>query len=301
MHPTLEKVLSDIESVLLGKQHEIKLSLACLLAGGHLLLEDLPGMGKTTLSKALAKALNLQFNRVQFTSDLFPADLLGVSIYRREEHRFQFMRGPVFCQVLLADEINRTPPKTQSALLEAMAEGQVSVDGESHALPEPFFVIATQNPQFQSGTFPLPESQLDRFTMCLQLGYPSPESERQLLAGSAESALAVMPQSLSALDVVSMKDEAQGLHVSPSLIDYVQRLLQATRGGETFDYGLSPRAGMALIACAKAWAYFDGRDYVSPDDIQAVFIAVCRHRLQGGSMAWVTQKLEAILTATAVV
>lgn len=301
MQGKLAQVLSDIDAVLLGKQHAVKLSLACLLAGGHLLLEDLPGMGKTTLSKALAKALNLSFNRVQFTADLFPSDLLGVSVYRREEDRFQFVRGPVFCHILLADEINRTPPKTQSALLEAMAEGQVSVDGESHILPEPFFVIATQNPQFQSGTYPLPESQLDRFTMCLSLGYPSPETERALLLGNAEDALQSMPQRLSGEQMLAIKTEVAGLHVSPALVDYLQRLLQASRDSEHFEHGLSPRAGMSVLACARAWAYLNDRDHVTPDDIQAVFIPVCSHRLQGDSPQWVAQRLEAIVAATPVV
>jgi len=297
----LSQVLCDIDAVLLGKHHAVKLSLACLLAGGHLLLEDMPGMGKTTLSKALAKALNLSFNRVQFTADLFPSDLLGVSVYRREEDRFQFVRGPVFCHVLLADEINRTPPKTQSALLEAMAEQQVTVDGESHLLPSPFFVIATQNPQFQAGTFSLPESQLDRFMMCLNLGYPSPETERALLLGNAEDALRDMPQRLSVDEVLSLRAQVDAVHVSPTLVDYLQRLLQSSRDSEFFEHGLSPRAGMAVLACAKAWAMLDGRDHVSPDDIQAVFVPVCSHRLQGESLSWVGQRLEAMLAATAVV
>lgn len=301
MKVKLSQVLSDIDAVLLGKHHAVKLSLACLLAGGHLLLEDMPGMGKTTLSKALAKALNLSFNRVQFTADLFPSDLLGVSVYRREEDRFQFVRGPVFCHVLLADEINRTPPKTQSALLEAMAEQQVTVDGESHLLPSPFFVIATQNPQFQAGTFSLPESQLDRFMMCLNLGYPSPETERALLLGNAEDALRDMPQRLSVDEVLSLRAQVDAVHVSPTLVDYLQRLLQSSRDSEFFEHGLSPRAGMAVLACAKAWAMLDGRDHVSPDDIQAVFVPVCSHRLQGESLSWVGQRLEAMLAATAVV
>ena len=275
-----ETIVERVESVLVGKQHSVRLALACLYAGGHLLIEDLPGMGKTTLAQALAAAIGLSYTRVQFTSDLLPADIIGVSVYDRNKAAFEFHPGPLFNQLVLADEINRTTPKTQSALLEAMAEGQVSVEGETRQLPHPFYVIATQNPLSQSGTFPLPESQLDRFLMRLRLGYPDPDAERQLLSGSdprlklGELSRAIAPAQLEAI-----QNAVNQVKVSSSLVDYLQRLLQFTRSSNDIDYGISPRGGMAVLKSARAWALMAGRDYVIPEDIQAVFAPVCAHRL----------------------
>jgi MoxR-like ATPase len=251
-----------------------------------LLIEDVPGVGKTTLAHALAKALGLQFARVQFTSDLLPADVLGASIYDRAEQRFIFHTGPIFTQVLLADEINRASPKTQSALLEAMEERQVSIEGETRALPEPFFVIATQNPVHQLGTFPLPESQLDRFLMCISLGYPSREAERALLSGEDRRELLKRLQAtVTATQLKTLGQIASHVHISAVLVDYVQRLIDVSRNGQLFAEGLSPRAGLALIAAARAWALMAARDYVLPDDVQAVVPAVCGHRLKPASAA----------------
>lgn len=274
-------VLNTVNSIVIGKEIPVSQALACLIAGGHLLIEDVPGMGKTTLAQALAKALGLQFSRVQFTSDLMPSDILGMSIYDRREQKFSFHPGAIFTQVLLADEINRASPKTQSALLEAMEEHQVSDDGVTHPLPEPFFVIATQNPVHQLGTFPLPESQIDRFLMCISLGYPSHEAERALLAGEDRRELlkrltpAAQPGQLNMLTKIAAR-----IHVATSLIDYVHRLIDTSRNGQFFAEGLSPRAGLALIAAARAWALLAARDYVLPDDVQAVLPAVCGHRLK---------------------
>ncbi|OUS12118.1 AAA family ATPase [Gammaproteobacteria bacterium 53_120_T64] len=275
-----EAIIDRVESVLVGKQHAVRLALACLYAGGHLLIEDLPGMGKTTLAQALAAAIGLSYTRVQFTSDLLPADIIGVSVYDRNKAAFEFHPGPLFNQLVLADEINRTTPKTQSALLEAMAEGQVSVEGETRQLPQPFYVIATQNPLSQSGTFPLPESQLDRFLMRLRLGYPDPEAERQLLSGAdPRSKLASMSRGVTPLQLATLQEEVSQVKVSASLVDYLQRLLQFTRNSGDVDYGISPRGGMAVLKSARAWALMAGRDYVIPEDIQAVFAPVCAHRL----------------------
>ncbi len=274
--------LTQLNTLILGKQNQVRLALTCVLARGHLLFEDVPGVGKTTLAHALAATLGLQFQRVQFTSDLLPADLLGVSVYARESESFRFHRGPVFSQVLLADEINRAPPKTQSALLEAMEEGQVSADGKTWKLPEPFFVIATQNPQNQIGTFALPESQLDRFLMRLELGYPSVSAERALLAGEDRRTLlaqlrpTVMPEQLLAAQAA-----VATVRIAPPLLDYVQALAAATRNSERLSYGLSPRALLDLVAATRAWAWLDGRDFAIPEDVQAVFKAVASHRLQG--------------------
>lgn len=272
--------LSAINRVILGKSNTVKTAVACMLAGGHLLIEDLPGMGKTTLAHALARVFALEFQRIQFTSDMLPADIVGVSIFDPERRSFQFRPGPVFTQLLLADEINRAAPKTQSALLEAMEEMQVTVDGESHALPSPFFVIATQNPVEQGGTFPLPESQLDRFLMCLSLGYPSEEAELSLLAsgGTRESALN-LEAALSHDELVTLMQKVRRVRASESLLQYLQRLLHYSRHSEQFVYGLSPRAGLGLLQASKAWALLSQRDYVVPEDIQAVLGAVVNHRL----------------------
>ncbi len=275
-----EVIIERVESVLVGKQHSVRLALACLYAGGHLLIEDLPGMGKTTLAQALAAAIGLSYTRVQFTSDLLPADIIGVSVYDRNKAAFEFHPGPLFNQLVLADEINRTTPKTQSALLEAMAEGQVSVEGETRQLPKPFYVIATQNPLSQSGTFPLPESQLDRFLMRLRLGYPDPEAERQLLSGAdPRLKLADLNRGITTAQLEAIQVAVNGVNVSASLVDYLQRLLQFTRNSPDIEYGISPRGGMAVLKSARAWALMDGRDYVIPEDIQVVFAPVCAHRL----------------------
>jgi len=253
---------------------------ACLLAGGHLLIEDVPGVGKTTLAHALAHTFGLRFSRVQFTADLMPSDLVGVSVYERGKESFVFHPGPVFAQVLLADEINRASPKTQSALLEAMEEKQVSVEGETRALPEPFFVIATQNPHDQLGTYALPESQLDRFLMRISLGYPDRAAERQLLAGEdrREMALTLQPL-LTAAELAALQHSVTEVHASAALLDYVQDLIAATRSGRWFLQGLSPRAGIALVRAAKAQALISGRDYVAPDDVQAIIAQTVAHRL----------------------
>lgn len=282
-------VLAAANEIILGKAHEIRLAAACLLAGGHLLIEDLPGLGKTTLAHALARLLGLQFARIQFTADLLPADITGVSIYERDRGNFRFLPGPVFSELILADEINRATPKTQSALLEAMEEGQVTVEGETRPLPPVFFVIATQNPAHQIGTFPLPESQLDRFLMRLELGYPGRDAERALLtSGGKRQMLEQQTSLLTPAHLQELQREVSRLHAAPALIDYVQSLLEATRRSPVFRHGLSPRAGLALLAAARAWAWLAGRDLVLPDDVQAVFPAVARHRLhlaQGGGFA----------------
>jgi MoxR-like ATPase len=270
----------QLNALILGKPQQTRLALACLLAGGHLLIEDVPGVGKTTLAHSLAAVLGLDYRRVQFTSDLLPADVLGGSVFLPGEGRFEFRPGPVFAQLLLADEINRASPKVQSALLEAMEERQVSADGVTHALPEPFFVIATQNPDGQRGTFPLPESQLDRFLMRISLGYPPADAELKLLqGGDRRQVMHKLSAALSAADLLQLQQQAASLHVSPALAGYVLALLQATRQPELFLHGLSPRAGLALLAAARAWALLDGRDHVLPEDIKAVFVPVTAHRL----------------------
>ncbi|HYF60609.1 MAG TPA: MoxR family ATPase [Burkholderiaceae bacterium] len=277
----IQAVAAQVGSVVVGKQPQIRLALACLLARGHLLIEDLPGVGKTTLAHALAISLGLEFKRVQFTNDLLPSDIVGVSVFERDNARFVFHPGPVFSQVLLADEINRASPKTQSALLEAMEERQVSVDGEPRRLPEPFFVIATQNPQDQIGTFPLPESQLDRFLMCIELGYPDPKSERALLEGQDRRDLvARLEPRMRPSDLVEAQRMVRAIRTSPALLDYVQNLLTHSRRAPVFSEGLSPRAGLALLQAARAWAMLDGRNHVLPDDVQAVLTAVAGHRLR---------------------
>jgi len=265
----------------MGKPAQIRDCIACLLAGGHLLVEDLPGVGKTTLAHALAVSLGLKFSRLQFTADLMPSDLLGVSVYERERQGFVFHPGPVFAQVLLADEINRAGPKTQSALLEAMEEGQVSLDGASHALPRPFFVIATQNPTEQLGTFPLPESQLDRFLMCISLGYPDAAAERELLVGQdRRELLRALEPVMTPDELLALQADVQRIHAAPALLDYLQALIAATRSGQWFSEGLSPRAGLGVLRAARATALLAGRDYVSPDDIQAILPQTIAHRLR---------------------
>ena len=259
----------------------MRLALACVLARGHLLIEDIPGVGKTTLAHVLARLLGLQFQRIQFTSDMLPADIVGVSVFDRREGAFRFHPGPVFAQLVLADEINRATPKAQSALLEAMEERQVSAEGTTWPLPEPFFVIATQNPSDQIGTFPLPESQLDRFLMRLSLGYPDRAAERALLAGEdRREMLARLPAELQPGELDALFAATRAVHVGPRLLDYVQNLLAASRNGANFALGLSPRAGLALLAAARAWALLHGRDHVQPEDVQAVLPAVAGHRLR---------------------
>ncbi|MGB0867246.1 MAG: AAA family ATPase [Granulosicoccaceae bacterium] len=278
----LHNCLDSLSSLILGKETQLKLTVCCLLAGGHLLIEDLPGMGKTTLAHGLAKVFGLDYNRVQFTSDLLPADLLGANVFDAKQSSFHFHPGPVFSQVLLADELNRASPKSQSALLEVMEERQVSLDGKRHALPEPFLVIGTQNPQSQSGTYALPESQLDRFTMRLSLGYPDPKAERTLLMGnSGRAALSALTAQMTAQQLIVLQSNVPEVRVSNLLLDYLQRLIARTRDGQECSTGLSPRAALSLLNCAKAWAMIDSRDHVLPEDIQAVFAPVCGHRLVG--------------------
>ena len=276
----LRTLLDQLNTVIVGKADQVRDCVACLLAGGHLLIEDVPGVGKTTLAHALARAFGLHFSRVQFTADLMPSDLSGVSIYERGKEAFVFHPGPIFAQVLLADEINRASPKTQSALLEAMEEKQVTIEGETRALPAPFFVIATQNPHDQLGTFALPESQLDRFLMRISLGYPDRAAERQLLAGADRRDMVVgMRSSLTPLDLDWLQRQVLAVHTADALLNYVQDLIAATRSGRWFLQGLSPRAGIALVRAAKAQALLSGRDYVAPDDVQAILPQTIAHRL----------------------
>lgn len=276
----IKAVANQLNTVMVGKSAQVQDAMVCLLAGGHLLIEDVPGVGKTTLAHALARTFGLQFSRVQFTADLMPSDLSGVSVYERGQERFVFHPGPVFSQVLLADEINRASPKTQSALLEAMEEKQVSVEGETRPLPWPFFVIATQNPHDQLGTYALPESQLDRFLMRISLGYPERSAERELLAGEGRrELLATLPPVLDAQALAALQQAVGQVHVAPPLIDYVLDLIAATRSGRWFLQGLSPRAGIALMRAARAQALVEGRDYVAPDDVQAILPQCVAHRM----------------------
>ncbi len=276
----IDRLIDQISTIIVGKRPQIEDSVACLLAGGHLLIEDVPGVGKTTLAHALAVSLGLRFSRCQFTADLMPSDLIGVSVYERSSETFVFHQGPVFTQVLLADEINRAGPKTQSALLEAMEEHQVSVEGHTRALPEPFFVIATQNPTDQLGTYPLPESQLDRFLMCITLGYPDAKSERALLAGQdRREAIHALAPVMTPQELLAAQKAVLAVHASEALLDYLQALIAATRSGRWFVEGLSPRAGIALLRAAKARALISQRDYVAPDDVQAVLPQAVAHRL----------------------
>lgn len=279
MKSIIDRAVTAVESRVLGKTHEVRTAVACLLSGGHLLLEDLPGMGKTTLAHALAEVMGLTYSRVQFTSDLLPADILGLSVYNRGAEAFQFQPGPIFNQVLLADEINRATPRTQSALLEAMSENQVSVDGKTHPLPTPFFVIATQNPIHQTGTYPLPESQLDRFLMKLSLGYPDSAAERQLLQRGAQE----FPEPIAAVieppQIEEIRLRADGVHLADSLMGYLERLIAFTRESPEFAMGLSPRGAIALVAAARTWAVMADRDYLLPEDIQTMLHPVVSHRV----------------------
>jgi len=276
----LDATEAQLNRVLLGKPRQIKLALACLIAGGHLLLEDVPGVGKTTLAHALAASCALDFQRVQFTSDLLPSDIVGVSVYERETGQFRFHPGPIFGGLLLADEINRATPKTQSALLEAMAEGQVTVDGTTRALPQPFFVVATQNPLDMAGTFPLPDSQLDRFMLRLSLDYPAPAAERALLTGAdRRQLLGQLHPTLDGAALLALRAQAQAVVASPALLDYLQALLAASRRHAEIRTGLSPRAGLALLMAARAWALLHGRGYLLPEDLQALFVPLAAHRL----------------------
>lgn len=283
----IKQTLEILNNVILGKEPQIKLAIACLLAKGHLLIEDLPGMGKTTLSHALAKTLGLSYNRIQFTSDIMPADILGVSIFEKENSQngeqhgtFRFHQGPIFSQLVLADEINRATPKAQSALLEAMEEGQVTIEGETRKLPSPFFVIATQNPVSQAGTFPLPESQLDRFLMRISIGYPDAKSEMELLTGiDRRDLVASLTRAISGDQLALMQQGVSDVYASTTVLEYIQRIIHFTRYDGGYSYGLSPRAGLGLLRAAKAWAYIHQREHLIPEDVQAVLPAVIDHRL----------------------
>jgi len=277
----LEHVIAAAGRIILGQERQLRLALACLLARGHLLIEDLPGMGKTTLAQVLARQLGLDFQRIQFTSDMLPADVLGVSIFDRAAQAFTFHPGPIFAQVVLADEINRATPKTQSALLEAMEERQVTTEGVTRPLPEPFFVIATQNPACQVGTFPLPESQLDRFLLRIELGYPDRAAERELLTGAdRRELLAALAPAVTAAELHALQMQVRQVHAAGPLIDYIQALVACSRESADWRTGLSPRAALALLASARAWAWLDGRDHVLPEDVQAVLPGVAGHRLR---------------------
>jgi MoxR-like ATPase len=274
----------SLNGIILGKEAEVSLALACLLARGHLLIEDLPGLGKTILAQSLARVLGLSFQRIQFTSDLLPADIVGVSIFRQESGEFEFQAGPVFAQLVLADEVNRATPKAQSALLEAMEERQVSVDGQTHRLPSPYFVVATQNPSDQIGTFPLPESQLDRFLMRLELGYPNEENERALLTGTdRREMLSSVDSALEPAVLVALQAAAAQVHMTDPLVDYIQALVRFTRESPDIETGLSPRGSLALVAAARAHAYIENHSGVFPDDVQAVFASVAGHRIKPAS------------------
>ena len=300
----MEAAVKAAGQVILGKEHELRLAFACLLAQGHLLIEDLPGVGKTTLAHLLARLLGLQASRVQFTSDLLPSDVLGVSVFDRASERFRFHPGPVFAQVVLADEINRATPKAQSALLEAMEERQVTVEGQTRPLPEPFFVIATQNPAHQVGTFPLPESQLDRFLLRIRLGYPAAQQEKELLAGEDRRRMVERQGAvMSPEELVALQGRVCQVHVSRALVDYCHAILQYTRRAERFQHGLSPRAGVGLVRAARAWALLAGRDYALPEDVQAVVPACVVHRLvqrDGAGRGDPDEIARSILTAVAV-
>lgn len=284
MYQALHQLLACADTVILGKQQQIRLSVCCLLAKGHLLIEDIPGVGKTTLSHALAQLFGLAYQRIQFTSDILPADIIGSSVFDSRQNSFSFHSGPLFNQMILADEINRATPKAQSALLEAMEERQVTVEGRTYRLPEPFFVIATQNPSYQIGTFPLPESQLDRFLMRIELGYPSRQAERELLMGQPRhSLIKSLPVYLPAEQLAALQHEVSDVHAAPALLDYLLSIIEFTRQSEHYPCGLSPRAGLSLLAAAKAWAFMDQRQAVLPEDVQAVLPAVAAHRLLAGN------------------
>ena len=279
MHSTVTAIIEDLSSVIFGKQQQIKLALTCLFSEGHLLIEDLPGMGKTTLSHALSAVLGLSYQRIQFTSDLLPADILGTNVFNSTEHSFTFHKGPIFSQVVLADEINRAGPKTQSALLEAMEEQQVTVDGKKYTLPNPVFVIATQNPLYQSGTYPLPESQLDRFLMRISLGFPPKEAEKRLILNMQKRDYSQLPKRINQQELAAIQTQISQITLSSPVIDYIIELVNYTRTSNAFASSLSPRASMALAKAARSWAFIDGRDFVMPEDVQAVFASVCQHRL----------------------
>jgi MoxR-like ATPase len=284
MQNDIHQLLESANQIILGKQHQIRLAICCLLAGGHLLIEDIPGVGKTTLAHTLAKLLGLNYQRIQFTSDILPADIIGASIFDAKNLEFKFHPGPVFNQMVLADEINRATPKAQSALLEAMEEHQVTVEGKTYPLPKPFFVIATQNPSHQIGTFPLPESQLDRFLMRLELGYPDHKAERLLLTGqNRHSLIESLPAQLPPKQLQLMQNAVTKVYTSNALLDYCQAIINFTRESSDYHCGLSPRAGLALLTAAKAWAFMDQRNAVIPEDIQAVLPAVAGHRLRSGN------------------
>ena len=280
MSTSIDRVISQISTVILGKEKQIRMALACLLARGHLLIEDIPGVGKTTLAHAIACSLGLEFKRIQFTSDLLPADILGISIFERADSSFRFHPGPIFTQIILADEVNRATPKTQSALLEAMEEHQVTIEGKTRLLPNPFFFFLTQNPSYQVGTFPLPESQLDRFLMRIQLGYPGRDAERSLLLGTERQEIisALLP-CMEKLELQAMQDKVKEIYVSPALLDYIQAIISFTRLSPDYLHGMSPRAGLALLSSSRAWALMDKRNQVLPEDIQAVLSSVVGHRL----------------------
>lgn len=280
LRPLVDSALAGLNGIILGKDTQVRLCLACLLARGHLLIEDIPGVGKTTLAHALARTLGLSYQRIQFTSDLLPADITGVSVFEADTGQFRFHRGPVFAQLVLADEVNRATPKAQSALLEAMEEHQVTADGQTYPLTEPFFVVATQNPVYQVGTFPLPESQLDRFLMRIELGYPAPSLERQLLLGrDRRDLLAALDCALTPQQLLRLQAEVPAVHASDALLDYVQAVARYTRQAQEFDAGLSPRAVISLLRAAQAWAFMHGHEGVLPEDVQAVLPAVVGHRL----------------------
>ena len=277
----LRQLLKHANQVIVGKEQQINLAFSCLLSKGHLLIEDIPGVGKTTLAHLIAAITGMQFSRIQFTSDLLPADVLGISLFEKEHNQFRFHQGPIFSQLVLADELNRAPAKTQSALLEAMEEHQVSIDGETHLLPEPFFVIATQNPKEQMGTFGLPESQLDRFLMRIQMGYPNRETERELLTGrDRREMINEMAALITVEELTDWQVQVAQVHVSVNLLDYLQDIIDFSRQSGLFSNGLSPRAGLALMHAAKAWAYIQGRDMVLPEDVKQILAAVVSHRLQ---------------------
>ncbi len=298
--PPFDRTLAQVDAVVLGKPQQTRLALTCLLARGHLLIEDLPGVGKTTLAHALAQTLGLEFNRIQFTSDLLPGDILGFSVYEKDSGGFRFHPGPVFAQVVLADEINRATPKAQSALLEAMEEGQVSLEGVTRRLPEPFFVLATQNPFTQAGVYPLPESQLDRFLMRISLGYPDARAERALLAGE-NLRTRELRALLAPADLLQAQTAVEQVRLAPPLLDYLQALIDHTRQSHRFLHGLSPRAGLGIARAARAWAWLAGRDYVIPEDVQAVFPAVAGHRLQDAEgLAGGDEVARAVLAAVAI-
>jgi MoxR-like ATPase len=299
----LQQAVDCVNHIILGKEQQVKLAFSCLLARGHLLIEDLPGVGKTTLAHALAKVIGARYQRIQFTSDLLPADILGISIYRRDQEKFEFHPGPIFSGLVLADEVNRATPKAQSALLEAMAEGQVTIEGETHLLPKPFFVIATQNPLDLAGTFPLPDSQLDRFLLSISLGFPAPEVERELLVSRDRiSVLRGTRPSLHPEDIIQLNTDCQNIFVSEALLDYIQALLAETRNNRWFEAGLSPRAGIALLQCCKAYAFLEGRDFAIPDDVKAVFPALAGHRMAvpHGLQSSVEEQISGLLSQVAI-